>query len=87
MPRTKSRVRENFASLEAAWDEGGEIALTRQAARKYMQVIDVTESGRDMKPLITGMFECLDRLKTLQAAGEAEDAAESTPLAQILKLA
>lgn len=81
MPRTKSRVRDGFASLETAWDEGGEVAVTRQAVRKYAQVIDVTESGRDMKPLISGMFEAIDRLKAL----EAEQGAQSeTPLADIL---
>lgn len=81
MARTKSRVRDDFASLESAWKEGGELAVTRQAVRKYAQVIDVTESGRDMKPLISGMFEAIDRLKAL----EAEDGASSnTPLSDIL---
>lgn len=81
MPRTKSTVRDNFASLESAWESGGEIAVTRQAIRKYAQVIDVTESGRDMKPLITGMFEAIDRLKALEAASSEK---VDTPLAQIL---
>ena len=81
MPRTKSTVRQDFASLETAWDEGGELAATRQAVRKYAQVIDVTESGRDIKPLISGMFEAIDRLKALEAAnGEGDE----TPLANIL---
>lgn len=81
MARTKSRVRDDFASLEEAWTNGGELAVTRQAIRKYAQVIDVTESGRDMKPLISGMFEAIDRLNTL----EAEQAANvDTPLAAIL---
>ena len=81
MPRTRSTVRDGFASLETAWESGGEIAVTRQAVKKYAQVIDVTESGRDMKPLITGMFEAIDRLKALEAA---ENTAKDTPLAQIL---
>lgn len=81
MPRTKSRVRENFASLESAWVEGGELAVTEQAVRKYAQVIDVTESGRDMKPLISGMFEAIDRLKALQA----NTSDSSNTLAQILR--
>ena len=82
MPRTKSTVRDDFASLESAWDEGGEIAVTRQAVRKYAQVIDVTESGRDMKPLITGMFEAIDRLKALEAVESIE---HDTPYAQIMR--
>lgn len=81
MPRTKSTVRDGFASLETAWESGGELAVTRQAIKKYAQVIDVTESGRDMKPLITGMFEAIDRLKALEAANNADT---DTPLAQIL---
>ena len=82
MPRTKSRVRVDFASLEQAWNEGGELAVTKQAVRKYAQVIDVTESGRDMKPLITGMFEAIDRLKALEAQDQAES---ETPYAQIMR--
>lgn len=81
MPRTKSTVRDNFASLESAWESGGELAVTRQAIKKYAQVIDVTESGRDMKPLISGMFEAIDRLKALEAASSEK---VDTPLAQIL---
>ena len=82
MPRTKSTVRDGFASLEQAWDKGGEIAVTRQAVRKYAQVIDVTESGRDMKPLITGMFEAIDRLKSLEMQDQSES---ETPYAQIMR--
>lgn len=81
MPRTKSRVREDYASLESAWMDGGELAVTEQAIRKYTQVIDVTESGRDMKPLISGMFEAIDRYKALQAATPGHENA----LAQILR--
>ena len=81
MARTKSTVRDDYASIESAWLEGGEIAATAQAVRKYAQVIDVTESGRDMKPLITGMFEAIDRLKALQAS---EGAKANSPLADLL---
>jgi len=81
MPRTKSRVRQGFASLENAWSEGGELAVTAQAVRKYTQVIDVTESGRDIKPLISGMFEAIDRLKAIEAA---QGSTSDTPLADIL---
>lgn len=56
-------------SMESAWLSGGEVAAVRAAVQKYAQVIDTTESGRDMKPLITGMFEAMDRLKALEAAG------------------
>ena len=84
MPRTKSRVREGYASLEDAWDRGGELAVTRMAVRKYAQVIDVTESGRDMKPLISGMFEAIDRLKELEELESRET--RSTPLDNVLRM-
>lgn len=82
MGRAKSRVREDYANMEAAWLEGGELEVTRQAVRKYAQVIDVTESGRDMKPLITGMFEAIDRLHALEASMPDES---ETPYAQIMR--
>jgi hypothetical protein len=82
VPRTKSRVRKDFASLEQAWTNGGELELTRQAVRKYTQVIDVTESGRDIKPLISGMFEAIDRLNALE---QIEDNESETPYAQIMR--
>ena len=82
MPRTKSLVRDDFASIEDAWLEGGEIAATRQAVRKYAQIIDVTESGRDMKPLISGMFDAIDRLKMLEASNTENDNPMATILAE-----
>ena len=84
MPRTKSTVREDFASIEDAWLEGGELEVTRKAVQKYAQIIDVTESGRDMKPLITGMFDAIDRLRALE---QREGEQTSTPLAEIMGMA
>lgn len=84
MPRTKS-VAHSLTSLAQAWADGGEIAVTRMAVQKYAEVIDVTESGRDMKPLITGMFEAIDRLKSLEAASKENGA--TNPLFEILGMA
>lgn len=81
MGRTKS-IPSTSTSLVEAWENGGELEVTRYAVRKYAEVIDVTESGRDMKPLITGMFEVIDRLKALEDAEAAK--AGATPLDQIL---
>lgn len=81
MGRTKS-IPSTSTSLVEAWENGGELEVTRYAVRKYAEVIDVTESGRDMKPLITGMFEAIDRLKSLEDAEAAK--AGATPLDQIL---
>ena len=45
----------------------------------------MTDSGRDIKPLATGMLEAVDRLKALQAADSAKT--RNTPLVQVLKMA
>lgn len=81
MGRTRS-IPKAPASVARAWREGGELAVTRAAVQKYAEVIDATESGRDMKPLITGMFEAIDRLKALELA-EDERRGE-TPLFAIM---
>lgn len=85
MPRTKSTVREDYAGIEQAWLSGGELAATRMAVQKYAQVIDVTESGRDMKPLISGMFEAMDRLKQLEEIASRDT--RETPLDNVLRMA
>lgn len=81
MGRTKS-IPATSTSIAAAWSGGGEMEATREAVRKYAEVIDATESGRDMKPLITGMFEAIDRLKALEDAEAAKTG--DTPLSRIL---
>ncbi len=68
-------------SIETAWAAGDEIAATRAVVRKYARVLDMTDAGRDIKPLASGMFEAIDRLKALEAmSAETSD----TPLARIL---
>lgn len=71
-------------SIEQAWKRQGEIGATKAAIIKYAKVLDGTASGRDMKPLISGMFEAIDRLKALEAhdAGKKE-----SPLVAILNKA
>ena len=69
MSYQKQKLDGGAVSMESAWLSGGEVGAVRAAVLKYAQVIDTTESGRDMKPLITGMFEAMDRLKALEAAG------------------
>lgn len=85
MGRTKSVAACTNDGLERAWAEGGEEGVVRAAIVKYARVIDMTESGRDMKPLITGMFDAIDRLKAIEAAGG--QGAASTPLFEVLELA
>lgn len=54
-------------SVETAYREHGEIGAVKSAIIKYAKVLDMTDSGRDIKPLVTGMFEAIDRLKALEA--------------------
>lgn len=70
-------------SIEQAWREEGEIGAVRASIVKYAKVLDMTDSGRDIKPLVTGMFEMVDRLKALESR-DSEIKAE-TPLFRILK--
>jgi hypothetical protein len=70
-------------SVETAWREQGEKAAVEAAILKYAKVIDMTDSGRDMKPLVSGMFEIVDRLKALESRDG--DTKAETPLFKILK--
>jgi hypothetical protein len=46
--------------------------MVLEIARKYARVLDMTDSGRDIKPLATGLFEAVDRWKAL-TGGKDED--------------
>ena len=67
MPKNKALPTSAPESIEEAWASGNELAMTRAVVRKYARVLDMTDSGRDIKPLVTGMFEALDRVKMLEA--------------------
>lgn len=71
-------------SIEQAWRDEGEIGATKAAIVKYAKVLDKTDSGRDMKPLISGMFEAIDRLKALEAQDSGK---KESPLLTILNKA
>lgn len=81
MPKNKPLPTSAPESIEAAWASGSELDVARAVVTKYARVLDMTDSGRDIKPLATGMFEAIDRVKALEAA---QDSISNTPLAQIL---
>ena len=83
MPKNKQLKTSIPQSIEQAWREEGEIGAVRASIVKYAKVLDMTDSGRDIKPLVTGMFEMVDRLKALESR-DSEIKAE-TPLFRILK--
>ena len=85
MPKYKQPEGSTPESIEQAWRDNGEIGAVRASIVKYAKVLDMTDSGRDIKPLVTGMFEMVDRLKALEARNSGTEA--ETPLFEILKAA
>ena len=80
MPRNKPLDTSVPESIETAWRDGDEAAVVAAVVCKYARVLDMTDSGRDIKPLASGMFEAIDRLRAIQACGHGSD----TPLAEII---
>ena len=81
MPKYKQPKDAIPQSIEQAWREEGEIGVCKASIVKYAKVLDMTDSGRDIKPLVSGMFEMIDRLKALEAKQTSNN---STPLLRIL---
>lgn len=81
MPKYKQPETNIPQSIEQAWREEGELGVCKASIVKYAKVLDMTDSGRDIKPLVTGMFEMIDRLKSLEAKSSANN---TTPLLRIL---
>ena len=83
MARAKKDV--TPASVKEAYLTQGEAGAVRACILKYAETIDAKDSARDMKPLISGMFEAIDRLKALESRDENANA--DTALFKILKAA
>lgn len=84
MPKYKQPETSIPESIEQAWRDLGEIGAVKASIIKYAKVLDMTDSGRDIKPLVTGMMEMVDRLKSLEAQDTSK---QETPLFQILNKA
>ena len=82
MPKYKALPTSTPESIEQAWNAHDEIMVTRAVVRKYCRVLDMTDSGRDIRPLASGLFETIDRLKALEAT---QGINANTPLATILE--
>ena len=82
MPKNKPLPTSNPESIEQAWASGNELEVARAVVTKYARVLDMTDSGRDIKPLATGMFEAIDRVHALEARYEGIN---ETPYAQIMR--
>lgn len=83
MPKNKALETSNPESIEEAWARGDELAMAKAVVRKYARVLDMTDSGRDIKPLATGMFEAVERVRSL----EAKRAEADNPLNRIVAMA
>lgn len=81
MPKNKPLPTSAPDSIEQAWASGDELAFTSAVIQKYARVLDMTDSGRDIKPLASGLFEAVDRYNALSASQGVES---ETPLADIL---
>lgn len=81
MPKNKPLPTSKPDSIEQAWAKQDELALTSAVIQKYARVLDMTDSGRDIKPLASGLFEAVDRYNALEASQGVES---ETPLADIL---
>ena len=80
MPKNKAMPTSAPESVEQAWAAGDELAMARAVVRKYARVLDMTDSGRDIKPLATGLFEAVDRVHAMEDA----QGGEQTPLSLIV---
>ena len=72
-------------SVKEAYLSQGETGAVRACILKYAETIDAKDSARDMKPLISGLFEAIDRLKAIESRDGKSNA--DTALFKILKAA
>lgn len=82
MPKNKPLPTSAPESIEQAWASRDELAVARAVVTKYARVLDMTDSGRDIKPLATGMFEAIDRVHALEAVYDQQN---ETPYARIMR--
>lgn len=80
MPKNKALETSHVESIETAWHNNDEVRLLKNLIAKYARVLDMTDSGRDIKPLATGMLEAIDRLKAIDTSD-----ADSNEFTQILE--
>ena len=82
MPKNTALPTSAPESIEEAWARGDELGMARAVVRKYARVLDMTDSGRDIKPLATGMFEAIAHVRALEAQNGLDN---DTPYARIMR--
>lgn len=73
MPKNRPLETSHVESIETAWHEHDEVQMLKNLVAKYARVLDMTDSGRDIKPLATGMLEAIDRLKAIDSGDAKSD--------------
>lgn len=73
MPKNRPLETSHVESIETAWHDQDEIRMLKNLVAKYARVLDMTDSGRDIKPLATGMLEAMDRLKAIDTSDMDSD--------------
>lgn len=84
MPKYKQPENHIPMSVETSYIEQGEIGAVKASIIKYCKIIDMTDSARDIRPLVTGLFEAIDRLKILEATSSTSN---NTALFRIMEKA
>ncbi len=69
MPKNRPLDSSHVDSIETAWHDHDEVRMLENLVAKYARVLDMTDSGRDIKPLATGMLEAIDRLRAIDHSG------------------
>lgn len=80
MPKNKALPDSSPPSIEQAWASRDDLAVANAVALKYARVLDMTDSGRDIKPLATGLFDAIARVHAIEQAMGVDE----NPLADIL---
>lgn len=83
----KTKIRRQMGAVEKAYKRKGEAEAIQAVILKTAQMIDDCASARDYKPLVTCMYESIDRLNAVNAAKAATSSGKITPLAEILAAA
>ena len=76
MPKNRPLETSHVESIETAWHQHDEVQMLKNLVAKYARVLDMTDSGRDIKPLATGMLEAMDRLKAIDDSSDEGEFSE-----------
>lgn len=84
MPKNKPLETSTPQSIEEMWDRRDKVGVLNALIKKYARVLDMTDSGRDIKPLASGMLETIAQLEAIEGS---TGSATETPLANVLRMA